>query len=99
MNKPDQVRLTFDQNPSLSEAIRDLKPGDKLDLELKTSLKSSDADGVDLTIEAAVPEGFEIDKDGVDSSPGGVGSISDSDAQMTPTAMLVKRKGASPVKS
>ncbi len=96
MNKPDQVRLTYDQNPSLAEAIKGKKNGDKLKWEMHSTLKASDAEGVDLTIEAAVPEGFEIDKDATDNSPGGVGSMSASDAQMTPTAMMVKRKQGTP---
>lgn len=93
MNKPDIFSITFDQNPALAEALRDKKIGDTLELEVHCTLKQQTAEGAEFTIEAVVPEGFELDtnQEDVNQSAGGVGALSHSDANMTPTAIMVRR--------
>lgn len=90
MQKPDQLRVTFDQNPAMSEATANAKPGDKVVLEVHCTLKAKDAEGVDLTIEAAVPEGYEVDPDKPET-----GMSMGMDSVMTPTAMMVRKKAQS----
>jgi uncharacterized protein YdeI (YjbR/CyaY-like superfamily) len=87
MQVPDVLRATFDQNPALAEALQNSKPGDKLELELHVTLKSKDAEGADFTIEAVVPEGFEVaGPEEEQAEPGPT-----SDAMMTPAAMSVRK--------
>jgi hypothetical protein len=88
MNKPDEVRLSFDQNPALSEATQSMALGDKLKLEMHSTLKDRDAEGIVLTVEAAVPEGYEVDEESEDA---GAISPSMTEPNMTPTAMMVKK--------
>ena len=86
---PDQIRITWDQNPALKEYLRDKKPGDKLKCELELSFKASDQEGADLIVEALVPEGYEVaDEDEEPDAPAMTGNPDG----MTPTAMMVKRK-------
>lgn len=85
MQAPDQVRITFDQNPAAMEALAQAKPGDKGRAELHYSVKSIDAEGAELIVEAIVPPGYEIDEED-DKAPMA------SDATMTPAAMMVRRQ-------
>jgi hypothetical protein len=83
----------MDQNPTLAEYFRDKKPGDKCTLELRATVKGQDAEGVDLIVEAAVPEGYEVDETATGPElPASPMSGSVSSATMTPTAMMVRKK-------
>lgn len=89
MTKPDVLHVTFDQNPSVEEVVRDKKPGDKLKLELHVTLKQAGAESADFTVEAVVPEGYEVAEDAEEPQ---TGAVSASDAMMTPTAMMVRKQ-------
>lgn len=88
MTRPDEFRVTFEQNPAMKEALRDASPGTKIEVELHATVKSMDAEGVVLTAEAVVPEGWEIDEEG-EKEPA---MPAPPESMMTPTAMLVRRK-------
>ena len=93
MNKPDIMRVTFDQSPHLSEATRDMAVGDRIEFEVTATLKARDQEGVDFTIEAVVPEGYELDEEATE--PQTMGGISQSDAMQTALSMTVRKKGNS----
>ena len=95
MNKADEFRVTFDQNPVMKEIVTKLKPGEKVELEVHSTLKASDAEGADFIAEAYVPEGYELDEDA--APEGAMGSMSQSEPSMTPAAMMVRRKQGPPV--
>jgi hypothetical protein len=67
--------------------------GEKFKLEVHVSLKSRDFEGVDLTVEAAVPPGYELDES-AEEEPGAMHMASTTDALMTPAAMMVRKKKA-----
>jgi hypothetical protein len=93
MQKPDEIKLTFDQNPSLAEALQQVAVGESVELEIKATLKSKDTEGVILTVEAAIPDGYEMGEPGDEQEPvAGMGDGMLTAAPMTPTAMLVRRK-------
>jgi hypothetical protein len=92
MNAPDQIRVTADQNPALIEALQNAAIGDKGVAELHFTLKARDGEGVDLIVEAVVPEGYEIAKE---EKPGAMGGMMSPDAMMTPTAMQVRKMAKS----
>lgn len=87
MQIPDQLTVSYDQNPAMSQAIQDqnLRPGDQIELELHVTIKSLRPEGVDFIIDAVVPEGFEVDEEAEDGA-------TPSDTLMTPAAMLVRKK-------
>lgn len=88
MQKPDVLRVTFDQNPSMVEALADVKPGDKGKCEVHYTLKDKDAEGANFIIEAVVPEGYEIADDDEEEHQTPTPT---SDAMMTPSSMLVRK--------
>lgn len=90
MQKPDEFRVSFDQNPAVKEAIQNLNNGDKLKLETHATLKQSDAEGATFIAEAYIPEGFEIDDQS--ETPGEMGMMNPAEANMTPAAMMVRRR-------
>jgi hypothetical protein len=75
----------------MAEVTQNAAVGDKLVLELHVTLKAKDMEGVDLTVEAAVPDGYEINKDA--KEPQMLGGLNATDAMMTPTSMMVQKKG------
>lgn len=84
MTQPDQLRISRDQNPAFFEYLADKKTGDPLKVEVQGTLKDVDAESGTITVEAVVPEGFEVD-DSEAIPPVG-------DSEMTPTAIMVRRK-------
>ena len=59
MEARDVITISFDQNPAIQDAIKNLKVGDKLEGKgWKTTIKSIDAGSVDLIVEALIPNGF-----------------------------------------
>lgn len=97
MQSPDRLHLSWDQNPSVREALGDKKPGEKCTIELRLQVDAVNPDGADFTIEAAVPEGYEIAKD--DDNAAAPGSMPD---DATPLGVVVrmqkaKRSSAGPV--
>ncbi len=89
MQATDTMRVTFDQNPAVAEALAQAKPGDEGKCEVRYTVKAKDDEGVDLIIEAVVPEGYEVDEDSTGSEitmPSPTGA-----AMPTPTAMMVKK--------
>ena len=91
MNKPDTIRITFDQNPAVMEALRDRKPGDKFVFtRVETTIKGQDGEGADFTVEAYIPEGYEKVPDTEEPRAETLGS--GADVAMTPAAMMIRRK-------
>lgn len=87
MQAPDKLSLSWDQNPSVRESLANMKPGDKFVIELHTQIDSIDPDSGKFTIEAAVPEGYELDDAGDnDAQPGTIPS------DTTPVGMVVRMK-------
>lgn len=90
MESRDILRVTFDQNPAMAEAVAQIDPGDKLEGKYIGVLKSKDSEGVDIVLTAVIPEGFEIDEDQVGRVP--MGGPMSTEPTLSPSAMLVKRK-------
>lgn len=89
MNKPDVIRVSFQQNPALAEVLGPENVGYKGKAELHFMVKSKDEEGADLVVEAVVPEGYEVgeDTEGAAMSPA-------EDEPMSPTSMMVRRMRA-----
>ena len=93
MTRPDEMRVTFDQNPAMMEATAQTAIGEKIEFKVIGTVKNRTPEGLDITIEAAVPEGYEVDDE---ETAGTIGNgVSFEDVPMTPTAMMVRRKAAS----
>lgn len=96
MNKPDELRVTFDQNPAAKEYFRDKKPGDQCRLEPDSefTVKAIDDQGVDLIVEAFIPEGYERADDGDENSKQNLpaGGPMNTEPNMTPAAMMVRKR-------
>lgn len=91
MLKPDVVRVTADQNPEFIKELEKMRIGESGKAEIRFTKKAQDAEGADLTVEAYVPEGYEIDDD--QTEPNLVGPvIGNQDAMMTPAAMMVRKR-------
>lgn len=89
MTTLDKLHLSWDQNPSVREALGDKKLGDKCTIELHLQVDDINPDGADFTIEAAVPEGYELSENEDDaSSPGTIPN------DATPVGMVVKSRKA-----
>lgn len=93
MHAPDLMRVTYDQNPAMLEAMAQVSLGDKVKFEVIATLKSKSAEGAEFTVEAVVPDGYEVDETGDKVPPTIMGTASD-EMPITPTAMLVRRKAA-----
>lgn len=63
MEARDTLRITWDQNPAAAEAYRDAKEGQKIECEVKGTIKTIDAEGIDLVVDVVIPEGYEESED------------------------------------
>ena len=63
MESRDTLRITWDQNPAAAEAYRDAKEGQKIKCEVKGTIKSVDAEGIDLVVDVLIPDGYEESDD------------------------------------
>ena len=88
-NTPDKVNISFDQNPACAEAFRNAKSGDKGTMGFQYTYESGDQTGCILSVEAFVPEGYEVAKDAETHQMNPMSTGGDS---MTATAMLVRKK-------
>lgn len=93
MQSPDVIRINFATNPAAAEAFNDAKIGEKGKAEIRYTFKSRDATGIDLILEAIVPEGYEVSEN---DEPGSMAPMSeDDDNTMTPTSMMVRKMRSS----
>lgn len=90
METRDILRVTFDQNPAMAEAVAQSKPGDKVKGEYLGMIKSKDSEGVDIVLDAVIPEGFELADDEVGRVP--MGGPMSAEPTLSPSAMTVRRK-------
>lgn len=95
MQQPDEITLTVDQNPAVMEAYKDSQPGDKCEIEMHLTFKSRDDEGITFIVEAAVPEGYEINEDAEPNQNPQTAPLSP-DVTMSPSAMLVQKVGQKP---
>lgn len=87
MTTPDKLHISWDQNPSVREALANKKPGEKLEILLHLQVDAINPDGADFTIEAAVPPGYELaDDDDTAGTPGAM------PGDTTPVGLVVKSK-------
>lgn len=95
VNRPDELRISFDQNPAAKEYFQDKKPGDpcKLEPDSKFTVKAIDPEGVDLIVEAFIPEGYEQADDSDEHATQNLpaGSPMSNEPNMTPAAMMVRK--------
>lgn len=91
MERRDTIRVTYEQNPAIKEAMRNVSEGDKGTCEVKYVLKSKDEEGVSLIIDAVIPDGYEVDEEG-DGGTMSSGSLMAPDSTMSPLAMMVRKK-------
>jgi len=87
---PDIIRVQYDQNPAVMDAYGGKKPGDKCKFEVMATVLSMDTDGISFTVEAVIPEDYELDED-AENSPGSISVLGNETAQ-TPASMMVRRK-------
>lgn len=59
MELRDTLRITWDQNPAAAEAYRDAREGQKIQCEVKGTIKTVDAEGIDLVVDVVIPDGYE----------------------------------------
>lgn len=91
MQNPDTVIVSADQNPAFFQELLKCGTGEKGKAELRYTKKEQGADSAVLTVEAWVPEGYEVDES---SSESAAPSVAPGDGVMTPTAMAVKQKSS-----
>lgn len=100
MDKPDELKVSFDQNPAMQEYLADKQPGDRCEGEIQLTLKSQDTKGAVFTVEAIIPDGYEKapDSEETNEPPAGppisgpiAGSMS-TGAIPTATAMMVQKR-------
>lgn len=97
MEARDKLRITFEQNPTLAQLCQGnaCKAGDKVEWDLRGTIANVDAEGVDVVIDAVIPEGYELAEN---AEPGetarpGAGALG-SEAIISPLAMIVKKKAS-----
>lgn len=98
MQKQDEIRLTADQQPSVMEYLQQsgVKPGDKCEMVFHLTLKQQDPEGADFIVEAAVPEGYEMDDEQEQVPNNESMTALNPDVTMSPAAMLVRKIPAKP---
>ena len=70
--------------------MKDKKPGDNGTCQLRYTVKAMDPEGVDLIVEAVVPEGYEVDED-TDGNDVPAVNMNATSSGLTPTAMMVRK--------
>jgi len=55
----DKLTLSFENNPGLAEAFGDKAVGDKVKLEIVGTVAMVDEAGAEVSVDKAVPEGYE----------------------------------------
>ena len=93
MSKPAELVLPSDQYPQVQEAVQQMQLGDGGTWEIKFTLKEKTADATVFTVEAIIPEGYEMPKDTDDNGPQ---VNSPPDSMMTPAAMMVRKRQGNP---
>lgn len=94
MESRDKLRITFDQNPAVQEAFRNAREGEKVECEIKGTIKTIDAEGVDIVVDVVIPEGYEEvdDKSDNPSEFSGGRSINPTDPIPSLAAATLKKK-------
>lgn len=60
MESQSTLTISFKQNPAVAEAVSGKQIGDKLELECHATIKEMSGDGIVLSIDAVVPDGYEV---------------------------------------
>lgn len=89
MEKRDSFFISFDQNPAAAEAVKTKKVGDDFPGEIRGKIKSVQGDGIEVTVDAFIPEGFEEKEDEAQAAPM---TMSGSEPTMSPIASMVAPK-------
>jgi len=76
----------------MAEAYHDTALGDEVEFVVHAKLKARDAEGMDWTIEAVIPKGYEIDEDATEGNEISLGSTNE--PNMTAAAMMVRKRKA-----
>lgn len=89
MEARDEILISYDQNPAVADAVKNLKPGDSLELKAMTKVKAINQDSCTLVVDAYIPNGYEV-KSAEEKSPAITGTSSQ--PILNPTAAMVGQK-------
>lgn len=93
METQSTLVINLKQQPAVAKAIQGLNIGDKFNPNLVAKIKELGSDTVVLSIDAVVPEGYEVVSDGDEVVNAGTGTDPDATIPNAIASMVKQKKG------